>query len=210
MLKALIFDFNGVLVNDVPYHLEAYKQAFELAGAHFSKEEIKEMIGKPTSEVIRQGLEKHKSKVDYKKITEKKIAIYKKLIVGKKLLFPKEETILEELKKKARLGIFSASPRNQIVFPEKLLGLFEIIVAGEETKAPKPEPNTLLMIAEKLEAKPAECAYVGDFPVDMQTAKNANMLAIGITASGFTKQELKKSGADKVINSLKELLELKV
>ena len=46
--------------------------------------------------------------------------------------------------------------------------LFETIVGGDETKRHKPDPEPLLLAAERMRADPAECAYVGDSPFDIR------------------------------------------
>ncbi len=204
-IKALIFDYNGTLVDDLKYHIDAYLQVFKELGANYSKEEIVEMLGPPTGEVIRRGIEKCGVIADYRNATAEKIELYKKFIEGRDLLFQGERQVLNKLKEKIKLAIFTASDRSQIIFPEDLLALFDIVIAGAEMRNPKPAPDDLLAIAEKFSVPPRECAYVGDMPVDMKTAKNAKMLAIGIENEICPRKELLISGADIIISSFNEL-----
>jgi phosphoglycolate phosphatase len=80
------------------------------------------------------------------------------------------------------------------------------IYSGEQSGKPtKPDPTLALELAEKLKVMPENIAFVGDMPVDIQTAKNAGMLAVG-AAWGFAGRErLVEAGADMIFNSPTEL-----
>ncbi len=70
----------------------------------------------------------------------------------------------------------------------------------------KPDPTMTLHVMEQLGAKPEETLFVGDSGVDMQTAKNAGLTAVGVTWGFRDEEELTKAGADCLIRTPQELL----
>ena len=215
MAKALIFDYNGVLVNDVRLHVKAYRQVLKEAGANLSKEEIVSRLGRPTSEVIRIALRDFGVNADYMELTEKKVALANKWSKERGVFPPDNLAVVRKLKKKYRIAVYSASLWSQMKEPPKeFFELFEEIVTGdtvlEKNLGSKPDPHALHYTAEKLGVKPADCAYVGDLPIDMTAAKRAGMKAIGLATGVCGREELQKAGADAVVNELKELLEIEL
>ncbi len=83
-----------------------------------------------------------------------------------------------------RLGVVTAKRRStvELAFASVPLGhLFEAVVGGDETERHKPDPEPLLLGAERLGADPAATAYVGDSPFDVRAAKAAGMFAVAVT-----------------------------
>src|SRR5262249_54334469 len=83
-----------------------------------------------------------------------------------------------------RLGVVTAKRREtvELAFANVPLGhLFETIVGGDETMRHKPDPEPLLLAAERMHASPSETAYVGDSPFDIRAAKAAGMFAVAVT-----------------------------
>ncbi len=72
----------------------------------------------------------------------------------------------------------------------------------------KPDPTSALAIAEKLKIPTSEFLYLGDTNVDMATARNAGMTAVGCTWGFRTREELAQAGADLIIDHPKDLIEI--
>jgi beta-phosphoglucomutase-like phosphatase (HAD superfamily) len=104
--------------------------------------------------------------------------------------------------------MFTGVTRKQVDTLGGFLDFFELIVAGEEAIKPKPAPDTLLYMAEKMGLDPKECVYVGDMPQDMTLARNAGMAAIGVENRMFSAEALFDGGAPTVIKALGELRRL--
>lgn len=81
-------------------------------------------------------------------------------------------------------------------------------VRGERQGVPrKPNPQAALEIAVRLEVAPARCAFVGDTPIDMKTARNAGMHAVGVTWGFRPANELNDAGAHVVLRHPSELVD---
>ncbi len=84
---------------------------------------------------------------------------------------------------------------------------FDVIVTVEDTERHKPEPEPLLLALERLDARPAEAAYVGDSPFDVQAAKAAGCFAVAVTWGGIHSAErLAREAPDALVGTTEELL----
>ena len=110
-----------------------------------------------------------------------------------------------------RLGIISNKPDDYVPPMAKVLlpkNSYEI-ARGQRTGAPaKPDPTVPLELASLLGATGAECALVGDSNVDMTTAKNAGMLAVGVTWGYRSREVLIEAGADRLADHPLDLLKI--
>ena len=110
-----------------------------------------------------------------------------------------------------RLGLVTAKRHStvELAFAHVPLGhLFETIVGGDETERHKPDPEPLLLAAERMAARPAETAYVGDSPFDVRAAKAAGMFAVAVTWGGIhDRARLEAEEPDAIADVAEDLLE---
>jgi pyrophosphatase PpaX len=118
------------------------------------------------------------------------------------------ELLLELRTSGARLGLATAKRRStvEIALPG-LEDLFGVIVTSEDIEPHKPNPEPLLLALRKLETTPAEAAYVGDSPFDVEAAKAAGLRSIAVTWGGIhPEQRLRTAGPDAIVATPAELL----
>jgi pyrophosphatase PpaX len=121
------------------------------------------------------------------------------------------EDVLVRLKEEGRrLGVVTAKRRAtvELAFARVPVGhLFETVVGGDETERHKPDPEPLLLAAERMEADPGETAYVGDSPFDMRAAKAAGMHAVAVTWGRIhDRARLEAEEPDAIVDTAEELL----
>jgi pyrophosphatase PpaX len=108
-----------------------------------------------------------------------------------------------------RLGLVTAKRRATVELAFNVLPLrelFETVVGGDETKAHKPDPEPLLLAAERLNVDPKTCAYVGDSPFDIRAAKAAEMYAIAVTWGGIhDRAKLEAEEPDAIVDNAEDL-----
>jgi pyrophosphatase PpaX len=111
-----------------------------------------------------------------------------------------------------RLGIVTAKRRSTVdlAFARVPIShLFETVVGGDETERHKPDPEPLLLAAERMGVDPSTCAYVGDSPFDIRAAKAAEMFAVAVTWGRIhDRGRLEREEPDAIADSAEELLEL--
>ena len=122
------------------------------------------------------------------------------------------ERMLETLKKQGiRLAVLSNKPDRQVghvikeIFGE---GLFDWIQGQKEGVPRKPDPSAALDIADRLGAEIAETAYIGDSEVDLATGKAAGMKTILVSWGFRGRKALEEDGADCIVDSVDEILEI--
>jgi len=201
MIKAIIFDVDGVLLDNTKVYIKAYKEIGRRLGLKIpSDSEIRKTFGLTWDEVLTNlfGNADEKLKNTYVEIIrglEHEIKISEGL-----------EYVLEELKIKK--AITSSKSRQML---EKYLGaftkFFEVIITREDTEKHKPNPEPLILTCKKLGIKTGEAIYVGDAVLDYQTAKNAGTGFIGFLSGAASKEDFESVNV-KFITSLKELLKV--
>jgi phosphoglycolate phosphatase len=80
------------------------------------------------------------------------------------------------------------------------------VYSGEIPGQPdKPNPARALELAAKLKCKPENVALVGDSPIDIETAKNAGMIAVGAAWGYSSREALEKAGADYIFDTPQDM-----
>jgi pyrophosphatase PpaX len=122
------------------------------------------------------------------------------------------ERALEALRDDGRtLGIVTAKRRATIrlafqVLPQ-LEPFFDVVVGADDTERHKPNPDPLLLALDRAGAKPADAAYVGDSPFDVQAAKAAGVRAVAVTWGGIHEaSRLEREEPDALVSTPEELL----
>ena len=123
------------------------------------------------------------------------------------------DDVLVRLKAEGRrLGIVTAKRRRTVALAfarVPIEHLFDVVVAGDETERLKPDPQPLLLAAERLGAEPRACAYVGDSPFDIRAAKAAGMHAVAVTWGGIHDRALlERESPDAIVDDASELLDV--
>ncbi|NIO44210.1 MAG: HAD-IA family hydrolase [Candidatus Aenigmarchaeota archaeon] len=112
-------------------------------------------------------------------------------------------------KRKIKIGIITTKKSKEAIAILKEYKLpYDVLVGNDNVKHIKPNSEPVLKACKELKVKPRECIFVGDHPFDMQAAKSAGCLAIGVLTGWGNRKNLKKAGADYIIKDLKSLIKL--
>lgn len=109
-----------------------------------------------------------------------------------------------------KTAIYSNKPHDGVVPLAELFfaGLYDYAVGFRDGIPPKPAPDTGLEILRRFGVDAADAAYIGDSDVDMQTAKNIGVYAIGVSWGFRTRDDLENNGADIIIDKMSALAEI--
>ena len=142
MFKAIIFDYNGVLVNDLEYHVEAYLMAAKGMGNPLTKEIARKYVS--TTALQKRKLYFGDIPDDaWDRLFLLKTEHYFDLVEHKSPVFPEVREVLYSLSRRYLLGLISNTPRAYFerVFPRDLALLFKATTFGDEMRDPKPDPE---------------------------------------------------------------------
>lgn len=183
MLKAVIFDMDGVLTDSMPYHARAMETVFNGLGIAIDPQDIYEREGEKTGGVVRFLLEKETdelSKYDIGSIVEKYIEEFRRIAEFR--VFGGMETCLHELKKKFLLAVVSGSDKPIVyeIMEKKFPGTFNVVVTGDDVEHGKPAPDPYLKAVDMLEIGKDECLVVENAPMGVDSAISAGLCCVGV------------------------------
>ncbi len=207
MLKAIIFDMDGVLIDSSKYIWEAHSSILEEEDIHLSKNEIKHYQGMSLRD--QYGIWKKKygiKKYNLEEFRQKSLNIQQELMKKEKPE-PSLVRLLKQAKEKnIRMAVATSSTRYRakwILKKLKIIDYFENIITADDVEKHKPEPDLFLEAAKNMSIAPKYCVVIEDAQNGVEAAKKANMKVIGLLRKHHARAELGK--ADLVAESFDEL-----
>ncbi|HYN84728.1 MAG TPA: HAD family phosphatase [Pyrinomonadaceae bacterium] len=217
MIQAILFDFNGVVVDDEPLQMKAYQRALASEGVALAEADYYSLLGTDDETFLRRTYERAERELTGEKfaeVLEAKSRAHRELLTDAPPLFPGVVNFVKALSREYALGVVSMARRGEIeyVFERAALnGLFDVVVAAEDVTACKPDPGCYNSALELLNRKrgdahivplqPAECLVIEDAPPGIESARRAGMRTLGVTNT-VGEKELRAAGADIVTHSL--------
>ena len=217
MIQAVIFDLDGTLLDTLGDIALVMNELLERHGATpHDKDAYRLFVGRGLNNLVYDALPDAR-KDDAEKLYREALGIFASRGVGIAVLYPGVRETLEALRSKGLpLPLRSNKPEAAVKAIIKELNMedFFCLIAGATPDIPlKPHPDSVLPIVRQLQRLVPGCAsasiaFVGDSDVDMRTAKNAGLYAVG-AAWGFRgAAELAEAGADIILAKIRELFPL--
>ncbi len=217
MIKALLFDFNGVIIDDEHIQMEAYKDVLKDEGIELTEEKYFACLGMNDTVFLktiyqREGRELATEKVPA--LVEAKTGKWRKKIEKQIPLFEGIEDFIKRLENAFTLGLVSMARRPEIDFVMDKTGLgnsFSAIVSAEDITTTKPDPECYregfrrVDLARTSSGKGPitrrECVVIEDSPQGIIAGKTVRLKTLGVTGT-VGADELRKAGADAVTDKL--------
>ncbi len=204
MIKAVIFDMDGVIINSTELDYQAWKQLFADYNLELSFDKYKSLLGMKGTEIIDKYIPSVDKKdllaVQNKKENYLIESIQEKGIKAINNVIP----FIKLIKEKYPLAIATSAPRNKLDAVLKCLDItkyFKVIITADLVNKGKPNPEIFLKAAKELNFLPEECVVFEDAPKGVAAAKNGSMACIAITTT-HDKEDLEN--ADLIINDFSE------
>ena len=210
MIKAIIFDMDGVIVDSEPLHYKVFmaytKSKF---GLSISDQEYNTFIGTTNLHIYSTLQKKYGIEGDLESIIEEYENQCLDFLLCSKTEKPIQgvDVLVKNLhKNKIKLALASSSPKKSINAVLNLFGLdhfFDVKVSGQDVEYSKPAPDIFLRAAELLAISPEDCLVFEDSRNGVMAAKAAGMQCIAYYNPNSGNQDL--SRADKIIESFVEV-----
>ncbi len=212
--QAVIFDLDGTLLNTIDDLADSMNQILRKEGfPEHSREQYNYFVGNGQRKLIERSLpESECSEENILKYMKQWKDIYKESCTVKTKLYPGIADMLLKLKElRIPIAILSNKPHDEVMkvvlhyLDEKQFSA----ISGQKNHIPhKPAPDGVFIILEELKALPEFCLFVGDTPVDIETAAASGMKSVGVSWGFRPVNELKEAGADYMIESPDQLISL--
>ncbi|MEI6386848.1 MAG: HAD-IA family hydrolase [Spirochaetota bacterium] len=214
MIKALLFDLDGTLVDSLADLVNSINSVLAREDLPLRQsDEVRQMIGQGMVNLVHRAIPEtlHGTEAETRLLRAVQ-AEYDLRCLEETRPYPRIAPLLTELRARGiALAVLSNKPDAFVIrivdalFPEGTFGE----VRGECRDFPKkPDPASALDIARRLGIESASCAFVGDSGVDIATGKAAGMLSIGVTWGYRERAELEAAEAAVIVDRAEEILGL--
>jgi len=210
MLKAVIFDIDGTLIDSVDLHARSWVDAFARFGAEVRLEDVRGHIGEGADRLIPSfvpGISESKRK----QIEEYRSALFKREYLQKVKPFPRVKELFARIRAAgSKLALASSCAADEIDQYKAIAAVSDMTdydVTAADAGSSKPSPDIFLKTLECLRPiVPSETCVVGDTKYDGEAARQAGIPFIGVLCGGSSKQELERSGALAIYRDPADLL----
>lgn len=211
MLKAVIFDIDGTLIDSVDLHAEAWREALRHFGHEIPFERVRTQIGKggdllmadllPEDEVRRRG----------KEIEEYRLDLFKREYLPRVKAFPGVRELFERIEADGlRIALASSARKEELGRYKQIAGIDDLLEAetsSDDAEKSKPHPDIFEAALGRLEDVAAdEAIAVGDTPYDAQAAGKAGLRTIGLLCGGWPERDLREAGCIAIYRDPADLL----
>lgn len=192
MLEAIVFDFDGVVVDSEPIHFRAIQAVAGPLGFEMDWQRyLRDLIGYDDRDAFRTILTELGKPADEGRIVElcvqKQDAIDRMIAEGVPMIAGARQLIEAAHNENLPIAIASGATRRditQMLEGLDLLDCFPMIVSADDVEHSKPHPRTYQLAAERLKIAPGSCLAIEDTAFGIQSARGAGMMTLGLATTG--------------------------
>lgn len=211
MIKGVLFDLDGTLIDSAPSILRCFDITFRdlFPEVTLTEEDRLSFLG-PT---LVQTFSRYTDDMDYIQKAFDYYVKHSRIEHDNKMIeaFPNAKETMKQLKEKGyKVGIVTSKKNNMArkgMEINDLFGYVDVLVGFDDVKHHKPRPDSLLKAAELLNLDVSELIYVGDHVNDILAAKACNMKSVGVEFS-YNVDKIKLQNPDYIIGDLLEILDI--
>lgn len=211
-IEAVIFDMNGVIIDDEPLHDQATKDACKMHGYDVTAPMYEDIfMGRTTQEGFTEFCRRYNPDVSVEQLVREKTDRYMQIIPGNLKEVPYAIDLIGDISGEFLLGLASSATSaevSMVLSNLHLHGYFSTIVSSEDVDNGKPDPEPYLITAVRLGMDPRSCLVIEDSKNGVIAAKEAGMYCVGFQNPTYNHGSGKMqdlSRADVVISSLGEM-----
>jgi HAD superfamily hydrolase (TIGR01509 family) len=208
VIKAIVFDFDGVLADSEPLHLRAYQTVLSRFGVTLTREDYyTHYLGYDDEGVFTRLAAEHGLPLDESQLETliaDKAAVFDAAIGSEEILYPGAAACITRMAARYPLGIASGALRHEIeaiLRHRQLLQHFRFIVGSGDTPESKPAPDPYRRAVELHGLAPNQCVAIEDSHWGIVSAKSAGLTCVGLTTT-YSRAHLTE--ADRIVDSLDE------
>ncbi|MCO6419507.1 HAD family hydrolase [Siccirubricoccus sp. KC 17139] len=199
MVKAVIFDVDGTLVDTNDLHAASWAETFRRFGHEVAPEAVRGQIGKGSDQLMPVFLPRDVVEQRGEEIADARTALFLQDYVGRARAFPGVRPLFQRLREAGqRIVLASSAKGEELARYRELLGVDDLIdeaTTSDDAESSKPAPDIFQVALRQLAPlKAAEAVVVGDTPYDAEAAGKAGLRTIGLLCGGFPAAALREAG----------------
>jgi HAD superfamily hydrolase (TIGR01509 family) len=211
MIKAVIFDIDGTLVDSVDLHAECWLATFYRFGIEPSFADVRKQIGKGGDQLMPVFLSETDLKERGAEIEEYRSALFKSDYLPKVRAFPKVRELFERIKGDGvKTVLASSAKKDEIGDYKHIAGIDDLVdaeLSGDDVEHSKPHPDIFQVALDRLKPfGPDNVLVVGDSPYDAESARKVGLKTVGVLCGGFPERDLLLAGCVALYRDPAELL----
>ncbi len=187
MIKAVIFDLDGVVTDTAEYHYLGWKQLADEEGFAFNREINEQLRGVSridSMQIILRHNRRNLSDEEIEILTDRKNRYYQQLLtqISPSDYLPGAKELVMDLRKRGIITTIASASKNAKPVIESLKGkdLFDYIADGYSVSRSKPAPDLFLHVAKHFELNPIECVVIEDAEAGIEAALAGGMYTVGV------------------------------
>jgi HAD superfamily hydrolase (TIGR01549 family) len=212
LIKAVIFDIDGTLLDSNDAHAESFVAAFKKFGKPVSFVELKWLIGMGADKILEKYLTEKEISEFGDALTEYRKRIFLRDYLPQIKTFPKLRALFRKLAADGKkLALASSASDEELEKYHKLLKIDDLLdkeTSSDDAEESKPDPDIFLAALGKLKNIEKKAALVvGDTPYDAEAAGRAKLRIIGVKSGGWSRAKLLEKGCSEVYEDIGEIFE---
>jgi HAD superfamily hydrolase (TIGR01549 family) len=211
VVKAVIFDIDGTLVDSVDLHARAWQEAFAHFGKQFPFEKIRYQIGKGGDQLLPVFLSGREIEEFGDELTEYRGELFKREYMPRVVAFPSVRELFERIRRDGkRIALASSAKKEELTEYKRIANIEDLVedeASADDAEKSKPHPDIFeAALAALGDVQPSEAIVVGDTPYDAEAAGKAGLKTIGFLSGGFPEEDLRAAGCARIYRDAAELL----
>ena len=199
MLKAVIFDVDGTLVDSVDLHASAWQDAFAEIGHQISHGELRGQIGKGGDQLLPVFLSPDEVEEKGEALEKRRGDILKQRYLGRITAFPDVRALFERIRADGtRIVLASSAKSDELATYKKLADIEDLVDAetsSDDAEKSKPHPDIFQAALATIPGlAAADALVIGDTPYDAEAAAKAGIRSVGVLCGGFPEAGLREAG----------------
>jgi HAD superfamily hydrolase (TIGR01509 family) len=212
MVRAVIFDVDGTMVDSVDLHARAWQEAFRHFGKEVSYEDVRQQIGKGGDHLMPVFLPKEQLEKQGKQIEEYRRNLFLRKYMPQVRRFPRGRELFERLRADGKkIALASSAKGDELDTYKRIARITDLLdteTSADDVKESKPDPDVFEAALQRLKGiQPGDAVAVGDTPYDAEAAGKSGLRMIGVLSGGFPAEQLTAAGCVELYRDIPELLE---
>jgi beta-phosphoglucomutase len=209
MIRGVIFDMDGVLVDSYHAHFESWRRLAEEHGLALTEEEFARTFGRTSREILRSAWPRPLTHEEVRTFDDRKEALFREIIARDFPAMDGARPLIDALRSAGfRLAVGSSGPPENVELILSRLGgasLFDGVVHGRDVHRGKPDPEVFLLAAERAGIPPPAAAVVEDAAPGIEAATRAGMASVAVLSTGRAEADFRGVHPDVIVASLRDL-----